>query len=56
LRYCPACERACETDPHVCGTPTVLRRGAAWFDNDAVNFAATLAGALSAAALAPYLP
>ena len=48
LRYCPTCERNCETDPHVCGTPTQLQRGFAWFENDAVNFAATFAGALLA--------
>jgi uncharacterized protein (TIGR00297 family) len=45
LRHCPACDRACETDPHVCGSPTRLVRGAGWFSNDLVNFAATLAGA-----------
>ena len=45
LRWCPTCERACETNPHVCGTPTSVRRGAAWFDNDVVNFAATFTGA-----------
>ena len=48
LRYCPTCQRDCETDPHVCGTPTTVRRGLGWFDNDAVNFAATLCGALVA--------
>ena len=48
LRYCPACERACETDPHLCGTPTLVRRGFGWFENDAVNLAATLTGALLA--------
>lgn len=51
LRWCPQCTRACETNPHVCGTPTIPRRGLQWFDNDAVNFAATIAGALVAAAL-----
>jgi uncharacterized membrane protein len=45
LRHCPACDRACETNPHVCGSPTSLVRGAAWFSNDLVNFAATVAGA-----------
>lgn len=49
LRYCSKCERECETNPHVCGTPTVLRRGLRWFDNDAVNFAATICGAVVAA-------
>lgn len=51
LRWCPQCERACETDPHACGTNTRPIRGATWFGNDAVNFAATLAGALIAFAL-----
>jgi uncharacterized protein (TIGR00297 family) len=49
LRYCPQCRRECETNPHACGTPTGVRRGLRWFDNDAVNFAATFAGALIAA-------
>lgn len=48
LRYCPRCERACETDPHVCGSATTLRRGAAWMSNDAVNACATAIGALAA--------
>lgn len=46
-RWCPACERECENDPHACGAPTRHRRGLAWFGNDAVNFAATLTGALA---------
>jgi uncharacterized protein (TIGR00297 family) len=44
-RWCPACERECEVDPHPCGTATVARRGLAWLDNDGVNLAATLTGA-----------
>lgn len=52
LRYCPSCDRECETNPHICGTRTELRRGVEWFENDAVNFAATLCGALVALALA----
>lgn len=48
LRYCPQCERDCETDPHLCGSRTTLRRGAAWFSNDAVNACATALGALAA--------
>ncbi len=51
LRYCPSCEKECETNPHVCGTPTVLRRGFPWLENDAVNFAATAGGAVVAALL-----
>jgi uncharacterized protein (TIGR00297 family) len=49
LRRCPACERDAETNPHVCGTPTVRVRGVGWMSNDAVNLAATAAGALFAA-------
>lgn len=49
LRWCPACARECETRRHDCGTPTVLRRGVSWIENDAVNFAATLCGAIVAA-------
>ena len=56
LRHCPACARDCETDPHACGTPTVARRGLAWFGNDAVNLAATLTGAFVAGLLASYAP
>lgn len=48
LRHCPRCQRDCETNPHACGTATTVRRGLGWFDNDAVNFAATLCGALVA--------
>jgi uncharacterized protein (TIGR00297 family) len=51
LRYCPACKRVCETDPHACGTPTRLLRGAHWMSNDAVNLCATATGALTAAVL-----
>lgn len=50
-RYCPACERTCETNPHVCGTATTLQRGIGGFSNDLVNFAATLAGAAVAFSL-----
>lgn len=51
-RWCPACERACENDPHACGTPTMVRRGARWLTNDGVNLAATTTGACVAGALA----
>lgn len=54
LRYCPSCDRRCETDPHVCGTPTALVRGAQWMNNDAVNFCATAAGATAAGLLAAF--
>lgn len=51
LRYCSSCDRRCEVDPHGCGTPTSIVRGAAWMNNDAVNVSATLVGA----ALAGFL-
>lgn len=46
LRYCPDCKRECETDPHACGSATVLRRGLPWISNDAVNACAAATGAL----------
>jgi uncharacterized protein (TIGR00297 family) len=54
LRTCPACARTCETDPHVCGTPTTLVRGIRGFSNDLVNFTATVAGAATALAIALF--
>lgn len=51
LRFCPTCNRVCETNPHQCGTPTSLRRGVSWIENDAVNLAATACGAALAAAV-----
>lgn len=55
LRYCSACERTCETNPHACGNATTLRRGFAWLENDAVNLAATASGAIIAAAAVGFL-
>jgi uncharacterized protein (TIGR00297 family) len=49
LRWCPACARECERQRHECGSATMLRRGLNWIENDAVNFAATLSGAVVAA-------
>jgi uncharacterized protein (TIGR00297 family) len=48
LRWCPACDEECETRMHRCGSTTVLRRGVGWLENDGVNFAATLGGAIVA--------
>jgi uncharacterized protein (TIGR00297 family) len=50
-RWCAPCERETERRVHDCGQATTLHRGASWLDNDAVNFAATVAGALVAAGL-----
>jgi uncharacterized protein (TIGR00297 family) len=50
LRWCPVCASECEVQIHDCGTPTRLQRGIHWMGNDAVNFAATLCGAIVAVA------
>jgi uncharacterized protein (TIGR00297 family) len=52
LRFCPNCKRHTEREPHTCGANTSLVRGFGWLGNDTVNFAATLAGAAVAFALA----
>jgi uncharacterized protein (TIGR00297 family) len=52
LRYCPQCERACESDPHACGSATSPVRGIRAVNNDTVNACATVAGALIAWCLA----
>ena len=52
LRWCPQCKCECETRRHECGSSTELRRGISWMENDAVNFAATLCGAVLASLLA----
>lgn len=51
-RRCPACDVATERRVHDCGTPTLFSGGLAWLDNDAVNAAATVVGAATAAVLA----
>jgi uncharacterized protein (TIGR00297 family) len=48
LRWCEACERATERNPHACGADTRPLRGLTWFGNDAVNISATACGALVA--------
>jgi len=59
-RYCETCARACESDPHACGAATALVRGIPGFRNDAVNFSATLVGAMTSVAVfafgARYFP
>ena len=52
LRFCDACGRTCETDPHACGQPARLVRGIRGATNDVVNLLATAAGALVAVAIA----
>jgi uncharacterized protein (TIGR00297 family) len=46
---CPDCNRETEQSPeHACGTTTQQVRGLIWLQNDQVNFAATVVGALAA--------
>jgi uncharacterized protein (TIGR00297 family) len=51
LRWCDACERSCESDPHVCGTPTRRIRGVPGWSNDMVNLLCAATGAAVAAAV-----
>jgi uncharacterized protein (TIGR00297 family) len=47
IYYCPSCCKETERHPlHVCGSPTRRIHGFAWLDNDWVNTACTLVGAL----------
>ncbi|MBN1146366.1 MAG: DUF92 domain-containing protein [Anaerolineales bacterium] len=49
IYYCPACQKETERHPaHTCGEQTYQARGWRWLDNDRVNFAASLTGALIA--------
>lgn len=49
IYYCSRCEKETERYPlHVCGTQTSLMRGWRWLNNDLVNFACSLFGALVA--------
>jgi uncharacterized protein (TIGR00297 family) len=51
LRWCPRCSRACENDPHSCGTATTYLRGLRAVSNDTVNLLATVVGATVAYAI-----
>ncbi len=56
MYYCPTCKKETEQRVHRCGTRTRFLRGQAWIDNDVVNFATTLFGALVAISLSlPFL-
>ncbi len=46
MYYCPLCQKETERRVHRCGTATIPLRGIPWFDNDVVNFLATVLGAL----------
>ena len=49
IYWCPTCNKETERHPlHVCGTPTNQVRGWSWVNNDLVNFACSLMGAILA--------
>lgn len=48
MYYCPTCQKETERHTHSCGTRTIPLRGISWFNNDVVNFLATLVGGLVA--------
>ncbi len=51
IYYCPACKKETERHPlHTCGTATTRKRGLPWLNNDWVNAACSLCGALLAVA------
>ena len=50
-RHCPRCDRATERRVHDCGALTERSGGVPWLDNDLVNLAATIVGAVVAAML-----
>jgi uncharacterized protein (TIGR00297 family) len=52
---CPNCQKETERHPlHSCGAPTVRVRGLGWLNNDWVNTACTLAGAVAALILISF--
>ena len=55
-RRCDACGTMTERNVHDCGRPTLPAGGLSWVDNDLVNMAATLVGALVTLALVAALP
>ncbi len=49
IYYCPACQKETERHPrHSCGAETTYLRGLRWLNNDWVNFACSLSGAVGA--------
>ena len=56
MYYCPRCQHETERLIHSCGTKTLALRGVSWFNNDVVNFMATLGGAIFAIAIQVATP
>ena len=50
-RWCERCDTATEQRLHGCGHATALRGGLSWLDNDGVNLASTVGGALVGAVM-----
>ena len=50
-RWCDTCGSPTERLVHRCGSPTRVTGGLAWLDNDRVNVAATIAGAMASGAI-----
>ncbi|MCC6147085.1 MAG: DUF92 domain-containing protein [Anaerolineaceae bacterium] len=56
IYYCPRCKQETEHHPlHICQNPTALLRGYAWMENDWVNIACALTGALLAVSFYIFL-
>lgn len=56
MYHCPSCQKDTERHPlHSCGTETTLVRGIKWLQNDWVNAACTLSGAIAAIILTRLL-
>jgi len=52
IYWCPTCHKETERHPiHTCGSPTTQVRGWSWINNDVVNFACSVMGAIVAAGL-----
>jgi len=52
IYWCPTCNKETERHPiHTCGNPTSQVRGWSWVNNDIVNFACSLSGAIVTAGL-----
>jgi uncharacterized protein (TIGR00297 family) len=52
IYWCPICNKETERHPtHTCGSPTSQVRGWSWINNDVVNLACSLMGAIVAAGL-----
>jgi uncharacterized membrane protein len=52
IYWCPTCNKETERHPnHTCGSPTSRIRGWSWINNDVVNLACSLMGAVVATAV-----